>query len=498
MRIALLPLLILTACNVGEFTPNPDYCGLREGDAYCGSVAPDKPFCVLGRDECLDASGIDASDAFGCVAEEPALECRQPCGEDGGDDCLDPTDPTLTTTTMDESSSTGEPTTGETETGDESSSTTGPECTDIIPCLDAEAPFCVEGACSTCEASVDPTPDEACAGLDEGFPLCVGTACVQCSAEDASACGGDTPLCDAASNTCVGCSFHEECQELGMPACNIATGACFSADDAATVSLATANALQNAVNDVPDGGQRALLITGSGATNHSATVGGGKTIAIVSMNTSIQEINGAAAPIVTVSGATSTVYLHRVRLEGSNDVGISVVSGATLYADSVQVAGNDGGGIELASGTNGFLRNSMVAGFGGNPGVPAISASGAEVDILYSTVGLPANFGGAPLECSGGAVSVRNSIVVNENNTPGNEVDCPGSTVENSRLETTLSPTDWFGAGFASGNYFLNTAGQTEFANAATWELGDPPFDFEGDLRPTEDGTMDFAGADVP
>ena len=37
-----------------------------------------------------------------------------------------------------------------------------------------------------------------------------------------------------------------------------------------------------------------------------------------------------------------------------------------------------------------------------------------------------------------------------------------------------------------------------DFANVATWETGDPPFDFDGDLRPTTDDTSDYAGADIP
>lgn len=139
----------------------------------------------------------------------------------------------------------------------------------------------------------------------------------------------------------------------------------------------------------------------------------------------------------------------------------------------------------------------MIAGNGGNPGLPALTANGATVEILYSTLGLDFNNGGSVLECSGGAVSARNSIFVSEANTPGSEVDCPGSSIDNSAIRTTLSPTDWFG-GFASGDYSLTAAGQTEFANIAVWEDGDPPFDFEGDDRPATDGAMDYPGADVP
>lgn len=499
MRIAALSsVLLLCACgDFGTFTADPDYCGENDGDAYCGRVSPDKPYCVVGTQSCFDASGIDVSDPYGCVAAMPAAECRTECGLDAGDECG------ISSETMSGSSSstgadTEEPatsTTEEPETDTEDpSTTTGPACSESIPCLDPERPFCIEGECTTCDAAAE--PDVACAELDAAAPLCVDATCVQCTAEDASACEGTTPLCDEEENTCVGCSFHEECQDLGLPACNIATGACFSNDAVTTVNLSGANALQNAVNGVDDGAEHTLVVTGSAASTHSAVVDGGKSIAIVSTNMSVQTIRGAGgSPTLTVTGADSTVFLHRVRIEDSNDVGISVASGGTLYADSTQVTGNDGGGIELAAGTSGFLRNCMVAGDGGNS--PAIASSG-NIEVLYSTLGRDTNFGDPVLECSAGSAAIRNSIIVNQTNTAGDEVSCPGVSLTNTPVESTTTPADWFGPGFASGDYFLNATGQAQFGDEAAWEVGDPSFDFNGDDRPSRDGAPDFAGADVP
>ena len=342
------------------------------------------------------------------------------------------------------------------------------------------------------------TPDEACAGLDEATPLCVDDTCVQCTAEDASACSGTTPLCSAESNTCVACSFHEECQAIGSPACNLATGACFDPDAVTEVSLSSANAIQNAINAVSDGAEHAVVITG-GSGLHTITVDGGKTIAIVSDSTTVRSIQGnSGAPGLRVTSNNTSVFLHRIRLFGNtDDAGIEVTSGASLFADSTQVAQNAGGGITLASGTSAQLRNCMVAGEGGNPGQPAITATGADLELLYSTLGLDFNNGGSVLECSGGSVSVRNSVIVSEASGGGSEIDCPGATVENSAEETTLSPTTWFPQ-FATGDYSLSAAGQSQFADVAVWEDGDPPFDFDGDARPNVDGTADYAGADFP
>ena len=479
--------LSLTAClpDKSFFIEFETNCLNNGGDNYCAEQDPSTPYCVAFEGSCYEDNGLEANrEGLGCVAEMPEQACWAPCGLDD-DTCIDPTGDT-SSSTGGETETTGEP---ETDTEDPST-TTGPECSEALPCLDAELPFCVDGMCSTCDASVDPTPDEACASLDVGLPLCVGTECVQCSAEDASACEGTTPLCDDATNTCVGCSFHEECQDLDLPACNIATGACFSNDAVTEVNLTSVSALQTAINGVADGAEHAVVITGGNGSPQAATVDGGKTIAIVSTNTSIQDISGNASPIVTVTGAGSTVFLHRVRLDGSSDVGVSVQSSGVLYADSTQVVGNDGGGIELAAGTSGFLRNCMIG--GSSVDVSAVLVSGGTLETLYSSI-----LGGAldsyGLRCTAGSATVRNSIVTTRGD--NDALVCPGASVSSSRVENSGNP-DWF-SDYNAGDASLTAAGQTQFADVAVWELGDPPFDFEGDARPATDGASDFAGADT-
>ncbi len=495
LRVALTISLLTcctTACLETTVTVNEDYCGQHDGDAYCQRLDPDAPYCVLSTEPCISASGLELSTRYACVAEQPTQECRQECGI-GNEGCTNPT-------ASDGSSSSGpetedpptSTTQGETDSGP--STTTGPECMESDECDDPAAPFCVDGTCSTCDATA--LPDEACATLDETAPLCVGTSCVQCTAEDASVCGGTSPLCDVEANTCVGCEFHEQCRDLDLPACNIATGACFDAAAVSEVNAGNPGTIQAAIDEVDDGAEHAIVLTDGGSL-HTISIDGGKTIAIVSDSTAERSIIGStASPIVTVSGAGSTAYLHRVRIDGSSGVGISVASNATLYADSTRVSGNDGGGIELASGTSGFLRNCMVAGDGGDS---AAISSGGLLDLLFTTLGRDTNFGDPVLECSGGAATtVRNSLIVNQTNTTGDEIACAGASLENTEVASTQTPADWFGPGFSSGNYSLTPAGQAEFANIAIWETGDPPFDFDGDLRPTEDGAMDYAGADVP
>jgi hypothetical protein len=478
-----------TACLEKEFVPNPDYCGRHDGDAYCGRVAPQTPFCVVSSQTCYDESSVELG-KFGCAAEMPRAECREECGFDN-ESCVDPTTGTGSETGTTDPS--GETETSSTTEDDVSSSTTGPECTEDIPCLDPAAPFCVDGTCSTCDLSVDPSPDDACAMLDEALPLCVGTACVQCSAEDTAACDGTTtPLCDAGTNTCVACQFHEECQDLGLPACNIATGACFSNDAVSMANAGSNGALQSAIDDVADGATHAILITGSGSVNHTVTVDGGKTIAIVSTNTSTQEVRGASGnPTVTVTGADTTVYLHRLALTANtNDVGVSVEAGGTLYADATRIAQNSGGGVTLASGTTGFLRNCMV-GVGLNE-VPAVLVSGGTLESVYTSI-LGGAFDSYGLRCTSGSADVRNTIITTRGD--NDAMVCPGATTSNSRVENTAM-TSWF-IDYNGGDSHLDAAGQALFADVAVWEEGDPPFDFDGDPRPSVDGSPDFVGADA-
>lgn len=500
-RLALATLL-LPGCLQTETTVNQNHCATQTGDAWCAEKHPagDRAFCNAGP---LDCSPPAEERPDGCVATRPAEDrCYSPCGdratvlEDGA--CLDPSGPTTETETT--SSTTEDPDTEtdpETDTMDASTSTGGPTgCQGPDDCQDAAAPFCVDEVCVPCSGAAE--PDVACAELDPAIPLCVDDVCVQCTDENADACGDVTPLCDTEAMTCVACEFHEQCQDLGLPACNIATGACFNADDVSQVNGGTAGAIQTAIDGVADGAAHAIVLTGDGA-EHGITIDGGKTIAIVSSNTDVREVDGnEGSPTITVTGDGSTAYLHRLQVTANtDDWGVSVESSATLYADSTQVVQNSGGGVQLAAGTTGFIRNSMIQGEGGNPGIPAVSSNTATVEILYSTLGLDFNSGGPVLACNGGSVAVRNSILVSETNTANSKVDCPSATIEDSAERTTLAPDSWF-PGFAAGDYSLNAAGGMQFNGIAVWQLGDPPFDFDGHDRPNEDGASDYAGADVP
>ena len=426
-----------------------------------------------------------------CASDGPSSDVATETGSTGDD-------PTMS----DSSSSTGPTTTDATETDPssetdtEDSTTTGPTgCQGPADCVDPALPFCVDEFCVACSATA--TPDDACAELDPGLPLCIDDACVQCSDDDASACSGATPLCDALANTCVACEFHEQCQDIGSPACNFITGACFDPEAVSEVNAGTGGAVQAAIDEVANGAEHAIVITGDGA-EQTIVVDAGKTIAIVSNNTSTKDIDGnEGAPTLTVTGAGTTVFLHRIRLTlNGDDVGVAVQTPAALFADSSQVSQNTGGGISIATGASAQLRNCMVAGDGGDPGVPAVTSTGGTLNILYSTLGLDFNNGGPTLECSGGTVTVRNSIVVSDSSVAGSALQCPGADIQASFVDNDSGADIWF-ASMSTGSYHLTAAGQAQFVDVAVWEDGDPPFDFDGDARPAVDGSPDYAGADT-
>jgi len=433
----------------------------------------------------------------------PIAALATACVSEPGDADTDASSSTSdASTAVAESSSTGQSETGRTAgpITDTETETTGPASeTDTIgptgcqrpsDCSDPSRPFCIDEVCVACSFAA--APDMACAAADREAPLCVNDECVQCSAEDATACSEITPLCDAEANACVACEFHEQCQDIGSPACNFVTGACFDAAAAIEVDGTTAGSIQAAIDGVADGAERAIVLTDGGGL-HTVAIDGGKTIAIVSSNTSIREIRGGGdGPGIAISGRGTTVSLHRVWMSiNQQGVGVSVEDEAHLYADSSRITPLfSHGGITLAAGTTGQLRNCMVG--GSTVDVSAVLVNGGNLDAIYTSI-----LGGAldsyGLRCTSGSATVRNSIVTTRGD--NDALVCPGASVPNSAVENNGNP-DWF-SNYNAGDAHLTAAGQAQFTNIAIWEDGDPPFDFESHARPAIDGSADFPGADT-
>ena len=467
-----------------------EHCFHAQGNETCVErYGDERPFCAA---EC----GEGYSENYGCVAEEPAdLACYSPCGgqKDANEDasCLGNSDTgTDTSSTTDTTDSTTDTTTGP-----------GP-CMANEDCTNPAQPFCDDmGACVDCSSTLD--PDAACLGADPNFPVCIEGECVQCNAADASACMGTTPVCDLGTNTCIGCTDHDECPDS---ACNLALGSCmdvgavYSVDgdgvsDYASLSLALA--------DIGAQAEITLVFHEANYAPESIVIDTNGYVAIVAAPGENPTVTGNGGnPSFTIHGG-STLYLARVSASGTQNGGRGVlIDGGSAWVQRCKVVNNSGGGIVVDGGGNLVLDNSFVG--GDISDVVALAMTSGTLEANYVTLG--AGFGtSAALTCADGVgKAVRNSLLVSRSANP--ELACPNITITESALEMmvgsnlALGDVDtlaWFD-GYGTGDFGLSDTAPPNLATAAIWQSGDPTTDIDGDLRPTTPGTPDYAGADIP
>jgi hypothetical protein len=499
----------VAAC--GFTRANPDHCANNGGDAYCAALDAGRGYCAL------DHCGLyeTQENVTGCVADKPVdvdPSCFAPCGAGdpgcmGGSGETGSSGTTPSTTTTTEATST----TGVDPTDDASSSTTtGASCDDDEDCDSENARFCVDGACASCAAEIN--PDQACASLGAGTDVCKGGVCVQCTAESNS-CGGDTPVCDA-TGTCTACRFHEECPV----ACRIDTGACFAESAVWYVWGDTVGAQQGTAaspfRDIAQGVQAAqnagggvVLVRPAAAVYDEDLVIDTEAVAILHDPDVVGDVVVDQSQLSIESGARA--FVQGVRFQRSGSVGVRV-QGAILYLDRCEILRNAGGGIVATADSELYLRNVMVSQNGNNfDATTGLSLTNTTFELLYSTIADNTGTGSNDsLDCGAGAVgAIRNSFLAS---TPLNSIDCTDITVAYSVVDTggiaTLGRSNivltsfsqaWF-AGNYEGDTHLAPSTTTPFANEAQWQQGDPWVDLDGDERPQIDGTDDWIGADVP
>lgn len=457
-----------------------------------------------------------------------------------------PSDPTVEPTTMGETGDTtvgvsdSESNTGETTatmpSTDTSSTGPTPICTEDAQC-DGATPFCVDEICVDCSGAAD----DACASLNGDTPVCVDGACVECA--DASQCNPSAPVCDSDTNTCVGCSNHGECPDS---ACNFETGVC---NDIVYTVWVDKLALDCAA---ADGTMTLPYCSVTEAINNKVA-----TDLLQTWTVKIRQNNYIETPLILPDGAIVTlsgwdgvpklratddsgptltigtgskVYLDRLALN-SNDSNAGIIcGGATVFADDVRLAGNklqgynstdcssqfrrsvffdnDGGGIASYGGqtsiVNSYISGNGTQNFGDFGGIR--SAQGNELHLVYSTVLNNLSMSGPrSLHCvDDGIAEIRNSVIIAF---ASPSVDCPNGTFTTSVLDegamdgdTNMTATMGDIANFfeapIQGVYKVKP--DTMIKDFAVWVDGDPKTDFDGDLRPSSDGAMDWPGADIP
>jgi hypothetical protein len=495
---AITMVALVQGCQFTE--QNPRHCNNNDGDEYCNREIGDGLtvlYCEQGTPPCRTPES-----EYGCVEQRPADACYSPCGGrstiDENGECV-----------MVEDSSTGT-STGDTDTNDtgsttdgESSSTTGPmPCVSDEECTDADAPFCgTVGECGPCSGTMD--PDASCLDADPLLPLCVGDTCVACTPENPLVCDEQLLLCDGTTNACIPCSEHAQCSS---GACELAAGTCFPEDFVVHVDGDGGQDHTNvamAVAAVP--GVHGVIIVheqDSGLGYPTVLIDNDKTIALLAAPGEAPIIQGTGGnPGLAVQGAGTILYMNglEVSLSAMSAVGLRV-DDAFVWVDRSRITQNSGGGILAENGAQLTVRNCFVGGNGaGLAGSYGIDVAGSDVRILYTTVARNDEAAIDSIRCMDSTVDVRNSIVVGRD---ADSIECPNIVVSNSALDETIGANPNVGAANiawfvdATNDFHLTPAGAKVFADIAEWTLGDPPTDIDGDLRPTDDASPDFAGAD--
>jgi hypothetical protein len=434
-----------------------------------------------------------------------------------------------------------------TETTDVTATTEDFTTTAPITCVadqecGGETPFCVDGDCVGCD-SLD------CSAIDPGKPVCAADLglCVECL-ENADCTTVEAPACDVATATCEPCSSHDQCADT---ACNFETGACFPKDSLLYVentpeepigcsdvkpdyggSPATpVCTLQNAfVRLVPGVATTIKLKIGTKPQNSPAALPDGDLIVAIVPEGKVKPsiVTPFAGPALTI-GEGNTVFMDRIMLYNTVPTSdpliacLGGVTGARLWLEEQRVfsgrtgirafncqvhvrrstiTGNTIGGIDVdgddAALAKLWLENSFVTENNGTK-FGALRLTGAvDVDILYSTIALN-NSPFASIECINGwsgALTIRNSAIVGAD--PHFGAGCGAPEVTNS-FESSVTDKGELGtvfSGYAEGVFQAKIDGELE--GVAIWQTGDPRTDQDENLRPTNDGAEDYAGADRP
>lgn len=381
------------------------------------------------------------------------------------------------------------------ETSDEMTGTTGDS-----PCLSDEdcpemAPICLsDGVCVRCDTQAD----DFCGTIDPARPICDQGACVECIAGDNEACRSEGWVCSAASRQCVPCTEHAQC---GEAACDLAEGRCFPEGAVAHVGPGwDVLSIGDAINAI-DLGASGTIILHEDDYYESVVLAGERKVALLAADGESPTWDNSGIPQLLVFG--STVFIDGLRLAGNTSTVALQVDGGSAWVDRTQIVQN-AIGVDARNNATLVLRNCMVGFVSGNS-FSAVEIFGSSATIISSTL-IGDNLAGYDLYCDArSSVTVRNSIVVNYDDLP---IPCPWADISYSVVNEpfpgmgneavgSVSLENFFANPF-SGDYHLAGNGVTDFADIARWQTGDPATDLDGDPRPDINGSLDYAGADVP
>ena len=540
----------------GCFITNTAHCGYHENGAEnpcpAGFVCN---VCAAENNGCVPESEADSIDPQCRESGGTAGPTTEPgtVGPTGDPTSLPTT--TETTETMTDGTTIGVTTMGPTsstetttETTTDTSTTQVPETTIETMCDPANLndpncgeQYCVaDGQCGWCTSLPQ---GKSCTDVDPSTPACdeVSGKCVECTKEQAQQCGGNTPVCDAESHTCVPCTEHAQC---GATACDIFEGSCFP-DTPGTVffvqgSITDCQAKTGLTEDDPfckltdvplDAPKVTIRLMASGTPPGGLSVPENQVVAVVKHKQAVPEINGQdilGAP-VTVN-ANARLYLSAIKLRFGQQTIVKCLSGS-LWAHDAFWDGNGLSGIRAIDASfckvfvhrsrilrcgaamqiaNSELRveNSFIIDNGGAQHAAFNFLANAKAHITYSTIGRNQVVNNvSTFNCAGNGqeIVVRNSAVVGAAKiTNCNDID-PRLTFEHGRSEEVADLQaantvmgQWFNAPIQDVYTPKNSAQIIDpLEDTATWEEGDPRFDFTNSaVIPTDEPS--FAGARQP
>lgn len=295
-----------------------------------------------------------------------------------------------------------------------------------------EPVLCKVGQCVNFQCTEDTTCDSS-DDCSSTAPACLldTKTCVPCIAPDqVTACVGSTPICDA-TNTCRGCSTHDQCTSKVC----LADGACAdeaqiayltSNGDGAICTLAAPCAtlaaglaanrpiIKIVSGRIKDSGPTPIVkrVTIVGSANAKLDRDGdGPIIEIRGANTDVQifdlEITGQtglpsdATIAITDAGGTPRLVLNRVHITGNQGIGVYSIGGVVEIVNSTISQNSDG--ISFSGGAVTVLDSTISA----NADSGIIAANGTLI-VHRSTLALNVIFG---ISVSGGSFTLDRSTI---------------------------------------------------------------------------------------
>jgi len=510
---------MVEACTL----PDPEHC------AYSGVACAEGLVC----DPCTPST----EGYGGCVAADsvldrmPDLNGCQPSSGGGTTEDL---------TEGEESTTTGEPpvtTTIDPDTtvtdGITESSTTGPlpmcdepDGTYMGSCPE-DAPFCVDYECVRCDDAGEFTSCVTAGGAP-GTVCSPEGGCVECNAEDVTACGGPTPICDTAANVCTACTAHDQCP--GNAGCHLFEGSCLPSDAVFMVDLDAAMcdqagqpycSISGALADAGVGTQATIRVAG-GTYIEDVSISPSAVVAIISTGMVTMLANNGSASVTINAGGTGylaglsvdnlsaapgvqsagDVRLDDVTIENA-DTGLLSTDGR-VHLEDVRIIGNDLTGVSVGGTEDVTLRNVIIAGNGtGTSPRGFITTAATPFTMVYTTIAYNAGTNAGAINCVGEAIrSVRNSILIS--NSFMNTINCGEnlmittsviSDVDYEDEPTNVPVVDDSGL-LLDVDFEIGVGSVAD--GVAVWEEGDPLFDINSVMRPGLNGASDAAGANEP